>query len=86
MHYQRLSELGTPLFRYHGDIDFMVAEKDIPKVREALAGTDYNFSDDRFNNKKRLENGAVYTQGEHEVMANHKENELHLVFSYLGES
>lgn len=26
----------TPLFRYHGDIDFMVAEKDIPKVREAL--------------------------------------------------
>lgn len=46
--------VGTPLFRYHGDIDFMVAEKDIEKVREALADTDYKFSDDRFNNQKRL--------------------------------
>lgn len=70
----------TPLFRYHGDLDFMVAEKDIPKVQEALAGTNYDFQDDRLDNKKRLENGVGHTQGEHEVIANHKENEFHLGF------
>ena len=58
----------------------MVAEKDIEKVREALAGTDYEFSDDRFDNKKRLTEGVGHTQGEHEVIANHKENEFHLGF------
>lgn len=70
----------TPLFRYHGDIDFMIEEKDIEKVREALQGTDYKFSDNRFNNKKRLQEGVGHTQGEHEVIANHKENEFHLGF------
>lgn len=70
----------TPLFRYHGDLDFMVEEADIPKVREALEGTDYDFSDDRFDNKKVLRDGIGHTQGEHEVIANHKENEFHLGF------
>lgn len=58
----------------------MVAEKDIEKVREALVDTDYKFSDDRFNNQKRLEEGVGHTQGEHEVIANHKDNEFHLGF------
>ena len=58
----------------------MVAEKDIEKVREALQGTDYEFSDDRMNNQKRLEEGVGHTQGEHEVIANHKDNEFHLGF------
>lgn len=71
---------GTPLFRYHGDLDFMVSEADIPKVQEALAGSDYNFSDDRLNNKKRFSTDVGHTQGEHEVIANHKENEFHLGF------
>lgn len=80
VHYQHLLEYGTPLFRYHGDIDFMIAEKDIEKVREALKGTDYDFSDDRFDNQKRLSEEAGHTQGEHEVIANHRENEFHLGF------
>lgn len=80
MHYQHLLEHGTPLFRYHGDIDFMVAEKDIEKVREALKGTDYDFSDDRFKNQKTFSEEVGHTQGEHEVIANHKENEFHLGF------
>ena len=71
---------NTPLSRYHGDIDFMIEEKDIEKVREALQGTDYEFSDDRMNNKKRLEEGVGHTQGEHEVIANHKDNEFHIGF------
>ena len=70
----------TPLFRYHGDIDFMIAEKDIDKVREALKDTDYEFSDDRLNNKRRLEKGVGHAQGEHEVIANHRDNEFHLGF------
>ena len=71
---------GTPLFRYHGDLDFMVAEADLPKVQQALAESDYNFSDDRLDNKKTYTKGVGHTQGEHEVIANHKENEFHLGF------
>ncbi len=70
----------TPLFRYHEDIDFLVAEKDIEKVREALDGTDYIFEDNRLNNKKIFKEELNYTQGEHEVIANHKDNEFHLGF------
>ncbi|MGN1383716.1 MAG: hypothetical protein ACI4XD_00265 [Clostridia bacterium] len=58
----------------------MVAEKDIEKVREALQGTEYEFSDDRLSNQKRLEESVGHTQGEHEVIANHKDNEFHLGF------
>ncbi len=71
---------GIPLFRYHEDIDFMVAEKDIDKVRKALEGTNYNFEDNRLNNKKTRKEGANHTSGEHEVIANHKDNEFHLGF------
>lgn len=73
-------ETGTPLFRYHGDLDFMVSEADLPKVQEALADSYYNFSDDRLNNKKNYSPEAGHTRGEHEVIANHKENEFHLGF------
>lgn len=70
----------TPFFRYHGDLDFMVSESDLPKVQQALAGSDYVFLDDRLNNKKKYTEGVGHTQGEHEVIANHKENEFHLGF------
>ncbi|MBQ7667936.1 MAG: hypothetical protein IJS47_01240 [Clostridia bacterium] len=70
---------GVPLFRYHGDLDFNVAEKDIDKVREALEGTDFVFEDNRLTTKRTYdhENGM---QGEHEVIARHKANEFHLGF------
>ena len=71
---------GTPLFRYHGDLDFMVSEADLPKVQEALKESNYNFADDRLDNKKRYSPEVGHTQGEHEVIANHKENEFHLGF------
>lgn len=80
VHYQHLLEHGTQLFRYHDDIDFMIAEKDIEKVREALKETDYNFFDNRFDNQKSLSEKVGHTQGEHEVIANHKQNEFHLGF------
>ena len=71
---------NTPLFRYHGDIDFMVAEEDLDKVRAALQGTDYVFEDNRLNNSKTRKPGSNHTSGEHEVIANHKDNEFHLGF------
>lgn len=70
----------TPLFRYHSDIDFLVAEKDIEKIRETLGNTDYEFQDNRLNNKKSVSESFAHTRGEHEVIANHKKNEFHLGF------
>jgi len=70
----------TPLFRYHDDIDFMVAEEDLEKVSKALEGTDFVFEDNRLHNKKTHKEGENHTSGEHEVIANHKENEFHLGF------
>ena len=58
----------------------MIAQKDIPKVRQAFEGTDYEFSDERLNNKKQLKQGVGHTQGEHEVIARHKQNEFHIGF------
>lgn len=74
--------IGTavPLFRYHGDLDFMIAEKDIDKVREALKDLDYVFEDNRLTTNKTYNPEVGHTQGEHEVIANHKENEFHLGF------
>ena len=71
---------GVPLFRYHGDLDFMIAEKDIEKVREALKDSDYVFEDNRLTTDKTYNPDVGHTQGEHEVIANHKENEFHLGF------
>ncbi len=71
---------NTPLFRYHDDIDFMVAEEDLDKVSKALEGTDFVFEDNRLHNKKTHKEGENHTGGEHEVIANHKENEFHLGF------
>lgn len=68
----------TPLFRYHGDIDFMVSEEDLPKVQVAMKGTEYEFSDDRLDNQRRLAKDGSHAQGEHEVIANHKDNEFHI--------
>lgn len=71
---------GVPLFRYHGDLDFMIAEKDIDKVKEALKDSDYVFEDNRLTTDKTYNPNVGLTQGEHEVIANHKDNEFHLGF------
>lgn len=71
---------GIPLFRYHGDIDIMLNENDIEKVRVALEDSDYIFEDNRLDNQKKYNPNLGNTQGEHEVIANHKENEFHIGF------
>ena len=68
------------LERYHDDIDFMVEQKDVEKLQEILKDTDYIFEDNRFNNNKKLSEKKDHTQGPHELIANHKQNEFHLGF------
>lgn len=68
------------LIRYHDDIDIMVAEKDLTKVAQALKGTPFEFKDHRLDSPKVYDNNDNLTNGEHEVMAQHKDNEFHLGF------
>ena len=68
------------LKRYHDDIDFMVYENDLDKIKNILANTEFCFCDNRFDNKKTLSPDGGHTQGEHEVVAWHKTNEFHLGF------
>ncbi len=66
--------------RYHDDIDFMVAEKDLTKVAQALKGTSFEFKDRRLDSPEVYEEDGNLTNGEHEVVAQHKDNEFHLGF------
>lgn len=68
------------LKRYHDDIDFMVCESDLPKIKNIIEQTDFCFFDNRFDNNKTLSPDGGHTQGEHEVIAMHKTSEFHLGF------
>ena len=68
------------LIRYHDDIDFMVAEKDLTKVAQALKGTPFEFKDHRLDSTKVYDKTDNLTNGEHEVMAQRTDNEFHLGF------
>ena len=72
-------KLGEPLFRYHDDIDIMVNEKDIPKVREIFECNGYDFCDDRFPDIHRLRE-ITETKIPHTVLAQNKKNEFHFGF------
>ena len=66
--------------RIHEDIDFMVAEKDIPKVAEALSTTVYKFHDHRLDSPRVLDENGNLTCGDHEVVADREDNKFHLGF------
>lgn len=70
---------SIPLFRYHDDIDIMVNEEDIEKLKKVISQTEYIFHDDRYPSKQRfyemLENKPPHT-----VMAQNPNNEFHLGF------
>ena len=57
----------------------MIAEKDINKIKELLKDSDYVFEDNRLT-VSRTYDPNLAIQGDHEVLANHKENEFHLGF------
>ena len=69
----------VPLQRVHEDLDIMIEEKDIDKVKEAFLGSEYEFNDNRYDNNKVL-NSFGYTDGDHEVYAQHKHSDFHIGF------
>lgn len=70
----------TPLVRYHDDIDIMLNEEDIEKAVMAMQGTDYDFEDKRYNNEKYFDSSEKRVKGEHELVAQNKNNEFHIGF------
>lgn len=70
---------NQPLFRYHDDIDIMVNEDDISKIKEILENTNYEFYDDRFPSLERFYEMQENTPP-HTILAQNKENEFHLGF------
>ena len=57
-------DAGIDIKRKHDDIDIMIKEKDIPKLKNIFKDSDYIFNDDRFCTNKYL-NDKGYTEGEH---------------------
>lgn len=68
-----------PLQRNHDDLDVMIEEKDIEKVKELFKNSEYVFFDNRYTNNKYL-NEHGYPEGNHEVYANHKFSDFHIGF------
>lgn len=66
--------------REHEDIDFFVAEKDLPKVAQALASTKYKFHDYRLDSPRVYGEDGKLTCGDHEVVADRDDNPFHLGF------
>ena len=66
--------------RMHEDIDFFVAEKDLPKVAQALASTKYKLHDYRLDSPRVYGEDGKLICGDHEVVANRGDNSFHLGF------
>lgn len=68
------------MIRIHEDIDFMVAEKDMPKVAEALSTTVYKLHDNRLDSPRVLDENGDLICGDHEVVADREDDKFHLGF------
>lgn len=71
--------LGEMSPRYHDDIDILLNEKDILKVKKIFEKSEFDFYDLRNNSPKRLQSAGMPT-GAHEVVAKDKYSEFHLGF------
>ena len=68
------------LTREHEDIDIMILEKDIDKLKKIFKHTDYTFIDKRKSSTKIL-NDKGFTEGEeHDVYATLKGTDFHIGF------
>lgn len=72
-------KLQIPLFRYHDDIDIMVNEEDIEKLKQLIEQTEYKFQDDRYPTKERFYQ-MLDEKPPHTVLAQNPNNEFHLGF------
>lgn len=76
--------IKNKLVRYHDDIDFMILESDLKKVKKVLSKTNFIFEDNRLSNHRYLSGDSTYTMGEHELVANHKNKDFHLGFFLIN--
>ena len=66
--------------RKHDDIDIMIEEKEIDRLKDLFENTDYIFYDNRKSSNKAL-NEKGFTEGaDHEVYAKYKDSEFHIGF------
>lgn len=73
-------DAGLPLQRSHDDLDLLVEEKNIDKIKEIFEKNDYIFIDNRFTSNQYL-NEYGFPQGEeHDVYAKCKNSEFHIGF------
>ena len=70
---------GIPLFRYHDDIDVMVNEEDIEKVKSLMESSGYDFSDLRFPSIDEYHE-MVNNKPPHQVMASIPNSDFHIGF------
>lgn len=76
---------NTPIIRYHDDIDFLVNENDINKLKGIFDNSEFIFEDNRQNTKKQI-NPYGFPGGEHEIVAKHKNSEFHIgIFCFRRE-
>jgi len=68
-----------PLQRIHEDLDLLIEEKDVTKLKDVFKETDFKFHDNRLTSTKTL-NQHGYTDGEHEVYAQYKHSNFHIGF------
>ena len=72
-------DAGISLERKHDDLDILIEEKDVEKLKIVFENTDFDFYDNRFISEKVL-NEYGYTDGDHEVCAWHKFSDFHIGF------
>lgn len=72
-------DANVSFVREHEDLDLMIEEKDVEKLKDIFENSDFIFKDNRFNPSKKL-NKYGYPEGEHEVVAVHKFSSFHIGF------
>lgn len=71
---------GAEDTRYHDDIDLLLNEEDIPKVKKIVEMYGFTFEDKRFDSPKYFDKEQNRVRGDHELLAQHNTSEFHLGF------
>ena len=72
-------ENNIPLFRYHDDLDIMINERDLDRVKELITESGYIYSDYRFPSIEEY-HALEENKPPHQVMAQNPYNDFHIGF------
>lgn len=70
---------NIPLYRSHDNINIMINEDDLPRVKELMENSGYSYSDNRFPNEEEF-NKIKNSKGHFSVSAKNPYNDFHIVF------